>query len=117
MLRASTVLYCVVFQRNWRLQLPLAHFWVSARQPAGASGPHMENRHCHGSASSDTEIVGGAFFMRRVSLRAIAPSHRLRRAAASVERSGDHLALVVDRAPEVHRLATDPDHDLVEMPT
>jgi hypothetical protein len=27
------------------------------------------------------------------------------------------LAFVIDRAPEVHLLATDPDHHLVEMPT
>jgi hypothetical protein len=36
--------------------------------------------------------------------------------ASTLHQKIDNLALVVDRAPEVHLLATDPDHHLVEMP-
>jgi hypothetical protein len=37
--------------------------------------------------------------------------------APALHQKIENLALVVDHAPEVHLLATDPDHHLVEMPT
>jgi hypothetical protein len=37
--------------------------------------------------------------------------------ASALHQKIENPAFVVDRAPEVHLLATDPDHHLVEMPT
>ena len=47
-------------------------------------------------------------------------AHQLQRralVASALHDDVENFALVVDRAPEVHLLATDPDHHLVEMPT